>query len=165
MRREFALLDLLGLVVQGFIRRRELVKIVRATANSYLILGIVMVVMMMVVVVTRGLMMKLLIMLRSRMTSLRHRSLMEAATGRRMMVMMMMVFPVSGLLNMIVLMRIHWRYNVLLLIRIGGRRRVIQIGVAQTVLRGNDRRGGAILVENGTRRRVEALRRRTGRRA
>jgi len=124
--------------------------------------------MMMMMVMTRGLMMKLLcvIVFRSWMTSLRHCGLMEAAASRRMMMVSMMVISVSGLLNVIVLMRVHWRYHMLLLlIWIWRGRGVIQVGVAQTVLRGDYRCGGTILVKNGTRRRVKALRRRTGRRA
>jgi len=131
--------------------------------------------MMMMMMMTRGLMMKLLrvIVFRSWMTSLGHCALMETAASRRMMVVtMMMVISVSGLLNVVVLMRVHWRYHMLLLlllllllIWIWRGRGVIQVGVAQTVLRGDYRRGGTILVENGTRRRVKALRRRAGRRA
>lgn len=137
-------------------------EIIRGTANCYLVFWIVMVVMMM----TRRLMMKLLLVLRSWVTSLGYCGLVEAtACGWMVMMMMVMIFSVSGLLDVITLMRIHRVYSssVLLLIRIRRGRRVIQIGVTQTVLRRNYRRGGSIFVKNGARRRVEALRRRTRR--
>lgn len=75
--------------------------------------------MMMVMMMTRRLMMELLIVLRSWMTSLRYRGLMEvAASGRMMVMMVVMILSVSRLLNVIALMRVHRRYCVLLLIRI-----------------------------------------------
>jgi hypothetical protein len=91
-------------------------KIVRSSADCYLVFGIVM--MMMMMVMTRRLMMELWIVLRSWMTSLRNRGLMEVAASGRMMMMMVVIFSVSRLLNVIALMRVHRRYRVLLLIRI-----------------------------------------------
>lgn len=110
--------------------------------------------MVMVVMMTRRLMMKLLLVLRSWVTSLGYCGLMKTTTCDWMvMMMMMMIFSVSGLLDVITLMRIHRVHSsVLLLIRIRRGRRVIQIGVTQTVLRRNYRRGGSILVKNGARR-------------
>lgn len=157
----------LRVILQRLVRWWQLMKIIRGSANGYLVIGVVVVVM---VVMTRGLMMmKLLIVLRSWVTSLRYCGLMEVGGSwrrmRMMMVMVMVILPVSGLLDMVVLMRIHRSYRMLLLIRVRRGRRVIQIGVTQTVLRRDYCRGRAILVENGARRRVEALRWRAGRRA
>ena len=83
--------------------------------------------------------------------------------------MMVMVVSVSCLLDVVTLVRIHRSVGPVrvLMLLVGIRRRgggrVVQISVTQTVLRGDDRGCGAILVQNGRRRRVEALRRRTGR--
>lgn len=62
MRGELVLLNL-RLIVQGFVRRRQLMEVVRGAADRYLIFGLVVVVVM--VVMTRGLMMKLLLVFRS----------------------------------------------------------------------------------------------------
>lgn len=86
-----------------------------------------------------------------------------------MMVVVMVVVSVRCLLDVVTLVRIHRSVGpvrvlvLLVVVRRRGGGRVVQISVTQTILRGDDRGCGTILVENGRRRRVEALRRRTGR--
>lgn len=80
---------------------------------------------------------------------------------------MMMVVSVRRLLNVVTLVRIYrsmGAVRVLVLLTVRWRRgSVVQISITQTVLRGDYRGRGTILVQNTRRRRVEALWRRTGR--
>lgn len=131
-------------------------EVVAGPGDGNLIVGLVVMVVL-VVVMTRRLMVQLLLVVRPRVAGRDHGALVKSVS-RRLVVMVLV--PVRGLLDVVALMlhRAVGAIGVLgLLARVARRGRVVEVRVAQPVLRGDDRGGGAILVQHAARRGVEPL--------